>query len=243
MVFFRMTSPPYATDMEQMRKNPIGAYGSGYSVPTLQCPICTRWGSADTNRIVLPRDSELLRRLDSRPLAPDEWKIEVHELAVKLGVPEELLTPGAEIGPPKGLIKRTRIHDFLNLGGGLFWVKPHVKDIIEQADFKGIRFVKVHARWSRKVKDPPPEPPDLWELVIQGKAWRVGMNKERITICEICGRGSFPDPGWLEVDVSRWDGSDFFHVDGNPCIDLVTERVKEFIESHRFTNIAFEPVP
>jgi hypothetical protein len=82
----------------------------------------------------------------------------------------------------------------------------------------------------------------LYELVVTGRPSRVGMDIERITVCLRCRRTLFPDPQRLVVDESRWDGSDFFNVDLNPNIVLVTERVCETLIRHRFTNVACVPV-
>lgn len=266
MRFFRLLTPCYKTDMLYARHNPIGSYGSDYSIPTLICPVCQRWSSSDVVRKELTSDKEVLKRLDARPLHLAEWKDEVIELSRLLGIDKELLRPGTELGPPRGTITRTSFDDFLDVGCSRFWVKPAVRAAIVQASLIGIDFVQVEAQWDSRithppisepdrwfrhidrdaagkvVKDLPPSAPALWELVVHGKAWRVGMNSERITLCNVCGRTGFPDPRWLEVDIARWDGSDFFHLDMNPNVTLVTEKAKDLIEAHSFSNIICEPV-
>jgi hypothetical protein len=53
----------------------------------------------------------------------------------------------------------------------------------------------------------------------------------------------FPGPELLIVDESRWDGADFFHLDRNPNIVIVTERVCTVLTQEHFVNFACVPLP
>ena len=72
--------------------------------------------------------------------------------------------------------------------------------------------------------------PEYWELVVTGTAWREEQNEKTIRECDLCGRTQFPEPNNLRVDESRWDGSDFFHVNMNKNIVIVTQRVCDALE-------------
>lgn len=124
---------------------------------------------------------------------------------------------------------------------GRIYVRSDVKETICSSGLKGASFVpvKVYLRKSVPAHEPVPQ---LWELLVHATAWRVGMDLERITLCTICGRTGFPQPDDLGVDEAKWDGSDFFHVDRNPNITLVTEKVAELIETRAFSNVALFPV-
>ena len=68
----------------------------------------------------------------------------------------------------------------------------------------------MECRWATKLNKKCALP-DLWEIDVKGKAWRIGMDLDKITDCKKCGRHLFPDPEWLKVDHNRWDGTDFFY--------------------------------
>jgi hypothetical protein len=242
MNFFRLTHTEYETDWEFGRRNPVGEYGMGLHVPTIVCEVCDRWGGGRRIPVPVPKDPavlELLRGYRCFPRA--EWPQIAEKLATALGVPLSDIRPGAEIGPPYGSIKRVDFGDFIHVGDQ--WVRPRVVDALRQHGATGVKYVKVEAVWDKKVKNLPAEPPDLWELHVTGHAWREDMNAERIRLCELCGRQSFPEPGWIKVDESRWDGSDFFHLDANTAITIVTERIRDILAQHQFANYECVPVP
>jgi len=242
MQFFELTHPDYETDWESARRNPVGDYGTGLHIPTIVCEVCDRWGGGRL-RIRTPGDPEVLKLLRGYPFVPRaEWQPMAEKLAAALGVPLSQLKPGMEIGPPSGSINRTDFPDFIHLVG-IQWVKPNVVSALREHGATGVEFVKVNAVWDEKVKDPPAEPPDLWELYVTGQACRAEVNREGITPCELCGRGAFPEAEWIKVDESSWDGSDFFNVDKNPVLTIVTERIRDKLAQHKFTNYECVPVP
>jgi hypothetical protein len=136
-----------------------------------------------------------------------------------------------------------RLSDFLHPFPGQLIVQAPVVDALREAKLTGYRPIRVDVRWRHRLHLSAAELPTLYELVVVGKAWRIGMDEQRITACSVCGRMRFPDPKYLAVDESRWDGSDFFHVDNNPNIILVTKRVCVLLDEHQFTNYACIPVP
>jgi hypothetical protein len=107
---------------------------------------------------------------------------------------------------------------------------------MDRAAFAGVDLVEVRTSW-REGKGPIGTPPRLWEIVVSGTAWRKGSDDQSITTCRDCRRAIFPNASQLDIDETRWDGSDFFHVDRNPNIVLVTERVRDLFESSRYSNV------
>jgi hypothetical protein len=85
--------------------------------------------------------------------------------------------------------------------------------------------------------------PRLWELNVNGRAFRAGSTLDTLVVCHHCGITKFPNPQDLTVDVARWDGSDFFNLDMNPNMLFVTERVRALFLRERFSNCEFQPVP
>lgn len=86
--------------------------------------------------------------------------------------------------------------------------------------------------------------PTLWELVVTGRGGdaRPESGIRIIYQCEACGLVKYSSyKNGILVDEERWDGSDFFTVNGYPKYILVTERVKDLIMAHRLTNCVLIP--
>ena len=81
--------------------------------------------------------------------------------------------------------------------------------------------------------------PLLRELVITGQGGDAAAESKirLIDHCEGCGYKEYSSfHNGLVVDEAKWDGSDFFTVNGYTKFILVTERVKDLIMSHQLTN-------
>jgi hypothetical protein len=232
MTFFWLTHPAYQSDQEFSRRNPVIETAYGH-VPGIVCPVCDVWASSARLRMSWSDRVEKVARTNYQ--APEEWNRLRTTWARLLRAKLEAVTPGATLGPPSGrctaAIKEEIVHPF----PGLVWVAPRVRNVFRRAKLTGVSFAKVQLepkRWQR----------DVWELVVHGRAWRKGSTARTLRACKVCGREKFPSPTKLDVDVKRWDRSDFFHVDHNPNIVLVTDRVASVIEEHGFTNIVAKPI-
>ena len=92
----------------------------------------------------------------------------------------------------------------------------------------------------------PYQGPTLWRMVAKGKA-RVDGNASNWMLkktCPVCNKEFWYPPEQnphLVVDRSTWSGHDIFRLErtGGTAV-LVTERVKDLIESRGFTNIRLE---
>jgi hypothetical protein len=241
MRFFDLTHPYYESDQEDSKHNPVRIQVK-YAIPGIKCRVCgEQWASSDRVRIVLSAPESLFNFPDILPA--EDCFATIQKCAEILNVSPVVLSPGAQIGPPQGEILKDKLDDFIHPFPGQIWVKPAVVDALHSINASGIRFVKVEAFWSNKLKGILKKKPELWELVVTGHAWRVGMDIDKITVCKCCGRKIFPEPEVIEVDEARWDGSDFFNVDCNPNIVIVTERVCEALAKCKFTNYKCIPVP
>lgn len=234
MRFFELTPPRYATDAEADRRNPVRPLVD-WHVPSITCDECGRWASSDRLRMQLPlaRDLEAFGQISFLPA--HEWLRRRSEWAQLLGVLPERINPGAELGPPRAEVENRDLEDFVHPSPGQIWVGERAMPALAHAEFAGVDFVEVETSWM-KGEGSSRQRPRLWELVVSGSAWRKGSNEQSITACARCGRTTFPNASRLEVDEARWGGSDFFHLDRNPNIIVVTERVRDLLEANRFSN-------
>ena len=243
MNFYDLKAPVYATDQLYSLNNPANGSSEQPALPALICPNCTLWASSDRLRVRLP-DSEVLRRVIALDrVSIEEWPAVRASVARELNLPERLVTPGAEIGPPLAVATGAEFNDFLHPWyPRAIWVKTPVKEAIEALGASGVAFARVE--FVGKVGDARQcsNFPEYWEIVVTGTAWRVGMDLPRITLCDVCGRLGFPDPGFLAIDEKRWDGSDFVNPDRNANITIITKRVYDVFRESEFTNWHAEPI-
>ncbi len=248
MQFYELTHPPYETDYDYNKANPIRMKAALY-IPGVICPVCMGetgggWASSNRIRVKVPKKSTLRQYLMGQSLPLEQWREFVVTLRSALKIPSWMpVAPGAQIGQPKGELLSEQLPDMMHPFPGQLIVQARVVEALKEARLTGFQPVRVEVQWGKTVKSPRGEPPALYELLVTGTAWRVGMDLESITVCKECERITFPHPDWLVVDESRWDGSDFFHVDRNPNIVLVTERVCRVLARHRFTNYHCVPLP
>jgi len=237
--FFRLDTPKYATDHESDRRNTVWVARPFVRLPAATCDVCGTWSSSKKLRVDVPQ--ALIAELGTfpgmqEPLPWEEWQRRRAEWATALNIAPEQLKPSTKLGPPYGKVQRKTKEDVIHASPGYVWVQERVKKAIEQAGFRGVGLVEV-------IVDKKKECPQLWELVVEGHGFRPGHTAESLRDCQQCGRQIFPNPEDLTVDVSRWDGSDFFDLDGNPNMIFVTERVRDLFVREGFSNCAFYPIP
>jgi hypothetical protein len=97
------------------------------------------------------------------------------------------------------------------------------------------------------IRDRKPKPvPKLWELLVRGWGGMAPPESgiKLIESCEGCGHlvySTFKDASKL-IDVSKWDGSDFFMVWPLPRFIFVTERVADLIKKNKLKGVKLIPV-
>ena len=255
MQFYRMTLPKFETDLDEARANPFREVRTLGWLPFLQCSVCGEVGTGTKLRCDPPPTNELLELLKYRTIRPNEWMETAEYYGSVLNVSADKLNPGMEIGPPRGEMWRDNATHIRH--AGLRWANSEVVDALDKLGATGVQFHRVKLHWAfpwddffspvglefseAKRREPSESTPELWELTVVGQAWRRGMTLAKITKCTICGRFWFPDPNYLDVDEGRWDGSDFFSVDRNPNIVLVSERIRDLFLARGFLNCRFVP--
>lgn len=232
MRFFKLTHPQYDTDHEESSRNPVRSTAS-YRVPAITCVVCGPWSSSQRLRVPLPEDTDSFSGISF--LGVDQWKRLGPEWAARLGVPVDALAPGAKLGPPQGVCASEIQEDSVHPMPGEIWIVSRVKDAFVAAGLTGVSFERV--KLTGNCGDA-----ELWEVIVEGRAWRKGSTEDSLCACELCGRRVFPRPKMLSVDESRWDGSDFVLLDHNPNIIVVTERTQEVLGANAFSNLAVEPI-
>ncbi len=243
MTLFELTHPDYSTDQEDFKYNPVEVI-NGTFLPGVFCDICgSQWASSDRIRVPSSTEEKIknyLRENSFPRFVPiSRWNDIKNDISNILNDFMNLdyvdISPGAEIGVPRGEILKDKLEDFIHPFPGQIWVSGKVYCFLKEQDLTGFNLIKVESRWSKKLNKKS-VPPELWEIDVKGKAWRIGMDLDKITDCRKCRRTVFPNPGWLKVDQSRWDGTDFFNVDLNPNIILVTKKVCSILKNQGFSN-------
>jgi hypothetical protein len=233
MKFFKFTIPEYRTDSEESHSNPI-ELGPMTQLPGIDCPDCGPWASSARILTAIPLDETFNLLNGTSFVNIYTWRAKQSEWAKILKLPESELAPGASIGQPQGIAKAELVGNVLHAFPGVVWVSLEVKEFFELQGFQGLSFFEVHMTPSQEMK--------YFELGISGVAHRLGSSEKSLVACENCGRKIFPTPRTLNVDEASWDGSDFFHVDWNPNLIIVTERVQKVVIQRGFTNLRFEAI-
>lgn len=119
-------------------------------------------------------------------------------------------------------------------------LQNHVLDLFRAEGFTGFDVKPVTAR----IKNCAKTPPVLWELVVIG--WAGAARQESgiklVEYCQACKHAIYSGLKFPEnlVDVSRWDGSDFFMVWPMPKIVFISHHVADCIRDNRLTGATLE---
>jgi hypothetical protein len=240
MKFYKLTHPEYSTDMQFSIANPV-RIDSNHYLPDVYCPECgSTWGSSDRIRTTSAIAGEILRYLKtnnlSKPLPIDKWDNFARDLSLKFRLPINVIKPGAEFGPPVGLIRNSSKNHIVHPFPGVLWVSNEVVSAFKNEGLTGIEYWNVSLKWAEKKPGLTEPLPKLTEIFVTEQVWRIGMDVARITACNRCKRSEFPQPKMLKIDEARWTGTDFMNPDTNPNIVIVSERVYNVLNRYRFIN-------
>jgi hypothetical protein len=120
-------------------------------------------------------------------------------------------------------------------------VSQHALDVLRNANLSGFGVKPVRLSSSPAGVDSS-KLPRLWELVISGKGGHAHNDSGIVVLreCASCGLTAYSAfTNGIVVDLSNYDGSDFFAVVEYPRYVLVSERAKTVIENSRLTNVRF----
>lgn len=222
MHFYKLGAPSYESEAARRNANPIEARVV-FALPAVVCPNCGEWASSERLPVVVPPrlQRDFARR---RSVTPAEWARLRIGWSRELGVPAELLAPGARLGPltVESLVG-SRLPPLMHVSPGEVLVRSEIKSRLERSSYSGIDFQKAESLDSGL---------DLWEMVIAGRAYRHNVSRSSLVVCRVCSRWTYPKPlPALSIDESTWDGSDFLHPDGNPNLIVVSDRVASDMRS------------
>lgn len=241
--FYSLEKPIYDDFLHGEQANPVRSM-TDIALPGVICDRCGNIWAGSRRTYLTIEDPELRARLRHvGPIPWGEWVALAEAVRRHLGLTDRfVLKPGDRFGAPVIELSLAEVPDFTHPFPGQVLVTEKVVDALRRAHFTGQTAVRVEVVWGGK--DPPPtQMPALFELGVTGTAWRRGMDLDRITDCPQCRRLTFPMPKELDVDPEQWDGSDFFHVDRNYNIVLVTPGVCEFLREEGFVNFACMEFP
>jgi hypothetical protein len=242
MLFYNLTHPPYTTDFERDAANPIEVCTS-IKLPGIVCSECGNTWATHRRLYLEVHDTNLRQRLGGKPLPRTEWEALAREVKSDIGLPDDFsLLPGDRLGTPVAELLAEDIPDFSHLFPGQIIVQAQVLGALEGLTATGFRPVHLDVHYGDQVNISSKDAPELYELVVTGSAWQLGSDLDLITDCKYCGRIVFPYSGQLTVDTDRWDGSDFFHLDRNPNIVFVTERICSMLAQFEFRNYSCIPI-
>jgi hypothetical protein len=231
MNFYILSKPHYNTDREEMIANPFELTTEAL-LPSIDCDYCGIWASSSRIRESFS-DTQLRNFKKIKFLKVCEWKSAKSEWAKTLGLSKETLQPGSNIGIPNVKILLNKIHNFMISFPGSIVVTKRVVESLISNNITGIKFIKLKKVNKLQV--------DLWELYVYGKGWRKEVDEKSIVVCSVCGREKFPDVEMI-IDKSRWDGTDFFNIDNNPNMVIVTEKVVKLFKNENIKNVLFEKI-
>lgn len=238
MTFFELTHPKYRSDKEYNHYNSI-SHEREYMMPGMDCEAkCGRWSSSTKLVMELPeviRGQRILQRAHYQFLSRDQWVELQTAVAQTLQVEKDKIRPGTELGIPRVIVTGPLVSDFLFAEGTNLFVRDTVVEVLARIGATGVRPVKAIVDVKRRKGQPVEEVPDLWYLDVTGWAWREGVSEHDRLICNYCGRTRYPDAEYV-IDEDRSSHTDFFHIEKNPSMIFVSERVCEAFTAHGLKN-------
>jgi hypothetical protein len=241
--FFRLNHPKY--DSEQMHKiaNPASAL-KDIGLPGIICPSCGTW--AGSRRPYYPITSLDLRKnlQHGWPIPVNAWFKLVDQVRAELGEDSALtFWPGDKLGTPKVILEATNFPDFLVPFPGQLIVRPAVVEVFMKSKLTGFKAFPMEVHWAEEVTelDLLNSVPELYELMVTGRAWSKSVESYEESRCPICRRPADSSSDKTKIKASNWDGSDFFQIDENPNRVLVTTKISEILAENQFTNYICGP--
>lgn len=166
--------------------------------------------------------------------APDDQEIEFKKVSCPLD--SDHLALKGRITPLRVVLPNLRPQDFVWTWGNECLVQERVLELFHDSGFTGYEALPVQrvefVRSKRK-------PPRLWEIVVKGSG---GMASPEcgirvIRVCPGCALTDYSritDPTKL-IELSQWDGSDFFRVAPVEGFIFVTDRVIQALRKNAIT--------
>lgn len=117
-------------------------------------------------------------------------------------------------------------------------LQDHVLELLQANGLTGFEVKPVKAKFRYALNRKPPR---MWELVVTGWAGMASPESgiRLVERCDGCGHIRYSgctDPGKI-VDLSQWNGNDFFIVWPLPKFIFVTDRLVRVIRDNRLTGV------
>ena len=248
MKFWRLHHPSYGSPSAARLLN--GELTHPFRLPGIACSECnTTWGGSRILPYTLPES------LQARVELRQQWPIEdaahrrLRDAVLKelraAGASIETLRPGDAFQPAILDIAAAPDADFL-WGPESVVVSERVHTALTMAPLRGAGFVPVQLRLGRRVSADrrasevmaEAEGAQYYELVVRAESgFPPGV--EPVTYCGSCGRRSFDhEKRQLVMQPEMWKGEQIFLLGTTQWI-MVTEQVKQVIESLQPANVEF----
>lgn len=136
--------------------------------------------------------------------------------------------------PLRALLPDLEPQDFVWTYLGECLIQRHVVDVFSDAGFTGFEAIPANIKFVTW----PVTPPGFWEVIVKGSAGIASSDSgyRVLRTCPGCGLAydtKIENPTRV-VDTSRWDGSDFFHVEPVSGWIFVTDRVVQALRRTPF---------
>lgn len=134
---------------------------------------------------------------------------------------------------------------FCDAGNRMFMVSEKVLEMFEKNGITGYSGYQLMTYEFSKRKSSIIEHPNYYSLNITGKVDLdlAEMHLKKKRLCPQCGQFDWSRMrfGITILDETTWNGSDLCFLDSIPGFKLCSEKVKELIQQHKFTNFSFKP--
>ena len=241
MQLFQLNYPLYDNDFEFNKENPLEILRE-YSVPGITCDVCGEVWSNVASRLPvdLSAESLLWSEIEKPNLKLSEHQSLRLQFEKESGIKiEPSAFPGARVGKVSIKIRKRVTSEFLwSWLPGTVFVTAEVVKALQQARIIGCLFYPV------EIVNTKFEVPEIFELVITGKAGSTARNSQISIIdsCKVCGRVQYsPIIHGIYIDPENWDSSDICTITEYPTYILMSEKVKDVLESENFKNYVLTP--
>ena len=265
--FWKLTQPEYNSDYDHSLIN--GSLEHPFGMPGVNCSVCgATWGGSRILAVTCPEGlSEQKEIKDRWPISLDAHKT-LQELALselaENGVKMEALRPGDSFQPAYLDVPSRPRADFLWSSLGSVLVSQRVRNVLEHSELNDVNFCEVIMRkvGKREARFPAPvtasgEPEDLitelpllenldgveryYEMIIL-KESRYPPGGTPRSICEGCGRPDVDNTTRrIVMTPEMWQGDSIFFL-ATTLYVIVTEPVKQLLESIGSSNVVFEKI-
>lgn len=181
--------------------------------------------------------------LASPPLASRyaEWDDDMDIEQVVCPIDEGHRRGGKRLSNLSIVLQSRRVQDFEWTWYNECLVQDHVLELFQRFGITGYDVKPVKTRFKRYSEHKPPK---LWELVVTGWAGMAPPESgiKLVEHCQGCGFLTYSGCEDLEklIDVSQWDGSDFFMVWPLPGFIFMTDRVARLIRDEQLSGAVLE---